>query len=963
MIFKQNIAQLGVKIKPYEKMVEQHRKENACENYSLINTRVDIPTLQIERDGKKVFLHSKYNPLQEVEAVMNENEENIAASNHVIFFGIGLGYHVEKIMTKYRDKTFTMIEPDPYIFARFLESRELTTFPFEQMSFLYVKNDEFSLQSFLANIVGHVGKESSMVVLPAYDRLYQKETDVFYQAYKNALLMTRSTVAAKRAFGKRWIINSLMNVLTTLKTLNIGEVKHLLKGKPIIIAAAGPSLYDDLEQLKYIKKHGLAYIFAVGSANKVLLKNEVVPDAVLTYDPQPHNVNVYKELIASGRTDIPMIYGTSVGFETLEAYAGPKVHLVTSADPVSHYYLNKERNVCDVSDATTIALIALQVAQLVETSLVILAGQNLAFKENRFYSKGVQYGEWSGEVRSEKEGREIITTTDVYGNAIETNESLTNMRRDIEVYLESMSHIKVINTTKGGADIKGAPFMPIEEVINHHLVERAVDPKWNEIKENQIPRSVLTKIKKMERSIEKFAETFQKCHQHLIELDRLKKTSQREKIHRLFDQYDKALDRLLANEFYQIFVQSIVSNDLEQLNKTIKNNYEEQDQIKKINVITSANMTFLRIVNEISNEMIVHIKESLHVKLNEMLDESTKLYKHNDGVFYYEGEWERESLTFDDFSKGKTQRKLTKMIATVNSNKGAKINFRFHGTELKVIAATHTNHASHMKIMIDGKVKTFTTKQLNVKEEMLPQLQQTVFEVKSLSNDMHDVTIEVTTNEKFAFQGIKINREGRIYHIHEVTSIEELKVGKRIRCHYKATTNKVGIFNRLGEETNNFIPVESTPQPDGDFYFIMVDEMDGEKKLIADRNVQNYISFDQIIEGLKINSSIKGYRETMIRLLNSPENNHELDEWYMYLQLSTLNGEFTPDNETIWNHERNVDKGIGRYSIIEMNIGESGVYSKYHHIEKNIIHINSRVKIPSNEVHLLWGFRPLVLID
>lgn len=85
-------------------------------------------------------------------------------------------------------------------------------------------------------------------------------------------------------------------------------------------------------------------------------------------------------------------------------------------------------------------------------------------------------------------------------------------------------------------------------------------------------------------------------------------------------------------------------------------------------------------------------------------------------------------------------------------------------------------------------------------------------------------------------------------HVNEVTTIYQLQIGKKIRCHYNATLNKVGEFNSLGEEFGGFITVNSLKNPNGDFYFNCVDQSDNKLILIADRVIQNYISAKTIID-------------------------------------------------------------------------------------------------------------------
>jgi hypothetical protein len=87
----------------------------------------------------------------------------------------------------------------------------------------------------------------------------------------------------------------------------------------------------------------------------------------------------------------------------------------------------------------------------------------------------------------------------------------------------------------------------------------------------------------------------------------------------------------------------------------------------------------------------------------------------------------------------------------------------------------------------------------------------------------------------------------RAFHPNEVVSVDELQVGKKIRCHYAADKKEFGTFSGLGLQTGTFIDAEDTLIPMGDFYFICVKKEEHEVLLIADRVIQTYISADTIL--------------------------------------------------------------------------------------------------------------------
>ena len=52
------------------------------------------PTICFKNSGKMLYLHSRYNPREEAERIISRFED-ISDYDHIVFFGFGLGYHVE----------------------------------------------------------------------------------------------------------------------------------------------------------------------------------------------------------------------------------------------------------------------------------------------------------------------------------------------------------------------------------------------------------------------------------------------------------------------------------------------------------------------------------------------------------------------------------------------------------------------------------------------------------------------------------------------------------------------------------------------------------------------------------------------------------------------------------------------------------------------------------------------------
>jgi len=184
---------------------------------------------------------------------------------------------------------------------------------------------------------------------------------------------------------------------------------------------------------------------------------------------------------------------------------------------------------------------------------------------------------------------------------------------------------------------------------------------------------------------------------------------------------------------------------------------------------------------------------------------------------------------------------------------GNSYSFDFIGTKIRLIDALSSNRDANIKVTIDGiEVEYFSTYSGTTTYQVL------VYEKTGLSNDRHSVVVNKITNDAtyIALDAIDIDSNGRLFHPEEVLTSNELKIGKRIRCHYTASLGAVETFSGLGQETSDFIPPASSATPNGDFYFNCVDyDYLGRAVLVADRNIQHSISWDTLNNAGMVNGN------------------------------------------------------------------------------------------------------------
>ncbi|KOO49485.1 discoidin domain-containing protein [Viridibacillus arvi] len=208
-------------------------------------------------------------------------------------------------------------------------------------------------------------------------------------------------------------------------------------------------------------------------------------------------------------------------------------------------------------------------------------------------------------------------------------------------------------------------------------------------------------------------------------------------------------------------------------------------------------------------------------------------------------------------------------------NVGGNIEFDFIGTRLILLSSVFNGYSECLKISIDNnlvEVRSQTSIAVSIPDSNYNNMI-VWYKKEGMDNKRHKVIVENIGNSIATLDAVDIDSSGRLLHPEEVTKIEELEIGKRIRCNYRAPFAEVGTFSALGKESLDFIPTTiSSTNSSGDFYFIMIEDWNGKKRLMADRYIQNSISWNSLnLAGVASGSGITinmGSRPT-VPIMNS----------------------------------------------------------------------------------------------
>ncbi|MDI4650355.1 motility associated factor glycosyltransferase family protein [Cohnella hashimotonis] len=560
------------------------RREQEFENagFFTIASRASDPTVYREAEGKKTFWLSQYNPRQEAANFISKFQD-VNDYNHVLFYGAGLGYHIEEFVSKFPNIKYSIYEPEPSIFYQWMKCRPNALSSLSLLQNIFIETHPDQVNIYLSHLLQHTNGQIQLIVHPAYERFLQERINHFLEQFKVTLKVAKHNLAAYEHFQNIWVVNGTLNLRHTLSTPNYLQFKEKLNGKPVLIVSAGPSLQDEIENLRMIRQKNSAYIFAVGSANKSLINHGIMPHAVCAYDGSNLQTSVFKELIESGATDIPLFYGSYVGAMLLEEYHGPKIHFLMTHDTIGQFVLQDEAlNQPSVVTSPTIAGVMLDVLCKLNCTIYFV-GQNLALRNSKYYAEKIRYDHLPENVLSAD--YQYVKTLDVDGVEIDTTRDFLMMKMSIEAIKRSYPEIVAYNTTKGGAAIEGIPYRTLDEVIQSDFKQNTVDEKWFEDVTTDIQiNAAINQIESLVKSAESLKIMLDKISDLLTKIYKNVEQRKPNKLYPIFPKFDAAIQELLRNDAYKVFLLPMNQNAHDLLWKKIS------DIKLEANVFTKGNM-------------------------------------------------------------------------------------------------------------------------------------------------------------------------------------------------------------------------------------------------------------------------------------------------------------------------------------------------------------------------------------
>lgn len=395
---------------------------------------------------KRVFLHSSFNPVMEGQKFAEEQMREQKKENFL--YGFGLGYHVQAIAERLAEGNRLIIaDLNLDVFRTALELRDLSGILDNRQVQLYISDD---LNYMAAKISGLLDASRDLHIVthvPSLTAVEEKYDELKYLLQELNL---------RNSISQEYIDLLQANYLKNRQSMkyNVGKFFGRFRNLPIIIVSAGPSLDKNKHLLKGLENKAL--IICVAHALKALIKMNVKPHFIITIDPQPITL---RQIDGFEHLDIPFILMATVWPENAVVYQGPKFIACQHPD-----YLNPGEENYLIKTGGSVSTAALDIAIRMGGNPITLIGQDLAFSYDKHHCEDSYQG-----IDSIKPLDTMRRVQGWNNTEVPTSLGLLSFNRWMQSRVRDENNITFINSTEGGALIKGFRHIPLYDVIAKYM--------------------------------------------------------------------------------------------------------------------------------------------------------------------------------------------------------------------------------------------------------------------------------------------------------------------------------------------------------------------------------------------------------------------------------------------------------------------------------------------------------------
>ena len=560
--------------------------------------------IRLFNENRSIYLGSRYSVSRDIESI--REFINKYYDYNIIIIGLGSGEYIEQISECIRDEIkLIILEPNVEIYNMYIENNN---FDFENIIILPLTQEYMKLISLQLSTIAL--KAFKVYEYPNYRNIYIEEIRKVYSLIVDTVrdrVIGRNT---KIFFSKLWFESTVSNLKYLYKSKAVNSLKDIYKNRPAVIVSAGPSLSKNIKQLEQFESK--AVILTGGRTLRTLMNEGTNPDFLSIVDAHELSYELVDGII--DKTNAVLAHSEILPTKVLDSYKGQRIFF-PYASWINEIVENPKYNFTYTSVAHTCTKLAMYMG----CNPIIFIGQDLAYTDDKVHAENAEF------VQEKYKDKEDISKVadesspyveDIYGNMVRTSMTLNLFRQHFEKIIEENPQYRFINSTEGGANIKGTEIRRLIDnidVFNEVSDKSIVTIDYNNMREvitkNNVYEILNKSINYLIELIEKLNEAVkhnEMYYNHFIRKNKVLKSSLKildeadQKIKNMpndikFIEYlfAKTIDTVLYNPMYQIL------NDDTEINKA--NKIYKKSKVLYENLLKEAKYALKYIKNEIED--------------------------------------------------------------------------------------------------------------------------------------------------------------------------------------------------------------------------------------------------------------------------------------------------------------------------------------------------------------------------
>lgn len=399
------------------------------------------------------------------------DKNSVSEEQALIMFGLGNGMYVKRFLSDDKCKgKLIVVEPSEKIASMVTEQLgELYLNSMDRVRIVLNPFVDNSYKNTLHNILLKLDISNVKVaVYPNYHIIFANEHKLFLEFTDEVADIVKASKSVDERFSDAINKNIERNKKRINGALSITALSNKIpKDIPVFIAASGPSLSKNVDELKRAKGKGL--IVGLDSSLPALLAAGVMPDVYVSIDP----TKIVKHFQDERIKEIPVIALLQSPEHVIKK--GQKYFFIFVGDEEILPELRAARaDVMIVPPLGSVANTAFTTVNMMGFKRIVLVGQDLAYTGDKYHAENTVHDEKTYSQET------VIYLKGIYGDDVKSSREFRMYKAGFEKVIEIYPTHVTVDATEGGAYINGTEVKKLSDVIDEWCTEDIIISEYFE---------------------------------------------------------------------------------------------------------------------------------------------------------------------------------------------------------------------------------------------------------------------------------------------------------------------------------------------------------------------------------------------------------------------------------------------------------------------------------------------------